>query len=98
MSTPGTATARPSRTIILTTLRRLAPSATRTPISRVRAVTEYATIPYTPMQARRTVSAAANVASPAVNRSCTRTASIHSDEVTKKEPTDRWPSDLMTRV
>ena len=45
----------------------LAPSATRTPISRTRAVTENAISPYTPMQARRTVSAAANVANPAVN-------------------------------
>ena len=63
MSTPGTAIARPSRTIIQTTVPRAAPSATRTPISRTRAVTEYASSPYTPMQASRIVSAAANVAS-----------------------------------
>ena len=39
MSTPGTAIARPSRTIIQTTVLRAAPSARRTPISRTRAVT-----------------------------------------------------------
>ena len=97
MSTPGTAIARPSRTIILTTVRRVAPRATRTPISRVRAVTEYASIPYTPMQARRTVSAAANVASAAVKRSCTSAPSTHSDEVMNAR-SDRRPSDLMTRA
>src|SRR5437762_10578443 len=62
MSTPGTAIARPSRTIIQTTVPRAAPSARRTPISRTRAVTEYASSPYTPMQASRIVMPAANVA------------------------------------
>ena len=41
MSTPGTAIAGPSRTIIQTTVPRAAPSARRTPISRTRAVTEF---------------------------------------------------------
>ena len=81
MSTPGTAIARPSRTIIQTTVPRSAPSATRTPISRIRAVTEYASSPYTPMHASRLVRAAANAANPAVKRSCSSALSTHSDDV-----------------
>ena len=97
MSTPGTAIARPSRTIIQTTVLRAAPSAMRTPISRTRAVTEYASSPYTPMQASRIVSAAANVANPAVKRSCTSARSTHSDDVMNARR-DRCPSDFTTRV
>ena len=81
MSTPGTAIARPSRTIIQTTVPRAAPSARRTPISRIRAVTEYASSPYTPMQASRLVRAAANAANPAVKRSRSSALSTHSDDV-----------------
>ena len=84
-------------TIIQATVRRVAPTATRTAISRVRAVTEYASTPYTPMQARRTVSAAANVARPAVKRSWSSAPSTNSDDVMNAR-SDRWPSDLITRV
>ena len=97
MITPGTAIVRPSRTIILTTFLRVAPSAMRTQISRLRAVTEYASSPYTPRQVRRTVSAAAKVASAAVKRSCTSAPSTHSDDVMNVR-TDRCPSYLITRV